>query len=375
MPAAVLGCSTGRFSANARFITSAVRRKLKVYLQLGAAQPTGLRDEDRPRLPDGSIPGSRMADTGSLASDAIHSYNRAYVEDLLGQYPDIAGFRPDWPEYPCYTFAEVFQDFSPHVERFAESTGFDFHGIRLEVEQFYRYLRSQNPGRRINNDDLRQLADGRGLHFFLLSRLQGSPGILEWLRLKAALSVDTLRHWRSSISEVGGDQLELGGHAFMPPYSLLTGFDFARAAEVCDTLSPKLYTMHWSQMVKFWADALLEANPALDEQLLVPALVNLVDLAEPQQAGTRLSDYGYPAPDEPHPIPSETQIRKIQQTMQEAGGAAPIHPLVHGYGPLEDFRRRLQLVVASGATGVWINRYGYLSDEKLAAIGEIWSSG
>ena len=42
-------------------------------------------------------------------------------------------------------------------------------------------------------------------------------------------------------------------------------------------------------------------------------------------------------------------------------------------GPLGDFCRRLQIVADSSAHGVWINRYGYLSDSKLEAIGEIWN--
>ena len=45
---------------------------------------------------------------------------------------------------------------------------------------------------------------------------------------------------------------------------------------------------------------------------------------------------------------------------------------MHGYGPQEDFVRRFKLVAESDADGVWINRYGYLSDEKLSAVGEIW---
>ena len=43
-------------------------------------------------------------------------------------------------------------------------------------------------------------------------------------------------------------------------------------------------------------------------------------------------------------------------------------PLVHGYGPPDDFARRLRLVADSRADGVWINRYGYLSDEKLQVV-------
>jgi hypothetical protein len=33
---------------------------------------------------------------------------------------------------------------------------------------------------------------------------------------------------------------------------------------------------------------------------------------------------------------------------------------------------RFELVADSEADGVWINRYGYLSDAKLDAVGAIW---
>jgi hypothetical protein len=103
----------------------------------------------------------------------------------------------------------------------------------------------------------------------------------------------------------------------------------------------------------------------------VKALVNLFDLAdETPTAG--LSDYAYPEPDQPHPVADGPQCRKIEQAIADAGPGLMITPLVHGYGPLDDFRRRFQLVADSAAHGVWINRYGYLSDHKLDAVGEIW---
>ena len=58
-----------------RFIETVKSAGLKVYFQLGAAQPSGLRDEDRPRQPDGSVAAIRMADTGSLASPAIRAWS------------------------------------------------------------------------------------------------------------------------------------------------------------------------------------------------------------------------------------------------------------------------------------------------------------
>ncbi|MCH7988055.1 MAG: hypothetical protein IID46_02770 [Planctomycetes bacterium] len=329
-----------------RFIDAAVESGLKVYFQVGAVQPSGLRDEDRPRLPNGNLPENRMADTGSLASEAIRDYNRAYVRDLFRTYPNVTGFRPDWPEYPCYTFGELFQDFSPHVEHWATSHGFDFISIKQQVNDFYNYLLG-----RLTNDALRDFASVDRGKFSILSLFNRFPGVTDWLRMKAALSNDILQHWREIITEAAGPDKELAANAFMPGYSLLTGFDFRGAAEICDSISPKLYTMHWSLMVKFWGDEILASNPGLDEATLVKALVNLMDIAD-AGGGTKIADYGYPKPDEPHPIPNQPQLRKIDQAQWATGGKADLYPLVHGYGPPDDFSRRLQLVADSDADGI-----------------------
>ena len=343
------------------FIDKAVDAGLKVYFQVGAVQPSGLRDEDKPRLPDGSIPPNRMANTGSLCSDAVRSFNRAYVQDLYAQYPKIHGFRPDWPEYPCYTLGEVFQDFSEHVAAWASPHGFDFEAIRADVGSLYDLLLGRNPDRQLTNADFEQA----------FSRESASSGIREWLRLKSALSVDILKHWREIIAGASGGEGKLSANAFMTPYTVATGFDFSGAAAVCEAISPKFYTMHWSLMVKFWADPILGANPQLDESTVVDCLVRMMDIGDGETSKT-VADYGYPAPDEPHPIPDEPQLRKLARVTEEVGEAAQVTPLVHGYGPLDDFHRRLKLVGQSDSVaGVWINRYGYLGDDKLKAIRQV----
>jgi hypothetical protein len=349
-----------------RFITEAKRTGLKVYIQTNATAPPGLRAEDTPRLPDGSIPQGRMAATGSLASEAIRAYNRAWVRDIFTQYPEIDGIRPDWPEYPCYKLDEAFQDFSPHVMAWAKNHGFDFDAIRTDVLAFYRYLHGS-----LRNSDLEDFASPDRGKLAILTLFRRYPGVAEWFRLKAALSNDLLRDWSEAIAEYGGPDKELSANAFMPPFSYITGLDFAGAASHCASIAPKLYTMHWSLIIKFWGDVLLAANDGLDETLLVRALVNLLDLAD-SGGGTKIADYGYPEPDEPHPIPDAPQIRKIRQAMAEANGRAKIYPLVHGYGPLDDYKRRFKLVADSPADGAWINRYGYLSDDKLSATGALW---
>ncbi len=59
------------------------------------------------------------------------------------RYPNITGFRIDWPEYPCYTWGELFADFSPHVEAFADANGFDFKTIQADVSALQRFLTTE----------------------------------------------------------------------------------------------------------------------------------------------------------------------------------------------------------------------------------------
>ena len=99
---------------------------------------------------------------------------------------------------------------------------------------------------------------------------------------------------------------------------------------------------------------------------------HLFDLGD-RITADRISDFGYPEPYEPHPIPNDCQARKIAQVCAETNGRLLVTPLMHGYGPHDDFVRRFRVVAESPADGVWINRYGYLSDQKLDAVGQIWS--
>ena len=61
--------------------------------------------------------------------------------------------------------------------------------------------------------------------------------------------------------------------------------------------------------------------------------------------------------------------RKIVQARHEAGNT-PVLALAHGYGPADDFKRRLDAAWEASTAGIWVNRYGYLSDEKLRLMGE-----
>lgn len=335
------------------FLRAAKKAGLKTYLQIQAAIPPGYRvqfggaDQSlRPRLPDGRTPRLAVSNNLSLASEDVRLYGEALIRDLIQQYPEIDGIRVDWPEYPPYSLDDVFLDFSDPAKAAAARLGFDFERMRNDAGAAYRYL-----------------------HGSLTARdLEAKPHVPEALaelfRFKAALVDEMLAGYRKACGT-----RELMPNAFPPPFNTASGMDYARAAKHSSAISVKLYTMHWPMMVRFYGDPLAKANPKLDERKLVRAIVRWMDIAD-DAAFPHLTDYVYPDPDTPHPVGIEAQKRKLRAA-QQAAGATPVIGLAHGYGPPEDFRRRLQAAWQGANRRVWINRYGYLSDTKIAIAGEV----
>jgi len=354
-----------------QFIRAAQSRHLKVYLQVQAAIPPGYRvqfggpvDDDLPQLPDGNTPARRVSKNGSLASPHILAYLTAMLSDLLRAYPDVDGIRLDWPEYPPYFLDEVFLDFGPHATTAGQRIGIDVERMRRDTVAVYDQLH-----RHLTNAQLEEIVDGDGGRFGLLQLFAEYPGFADLLKLKSTLSVELLASAKKAIVAAAGARVELVANAFAPPWTTFSGFDFGRVGGSCQGICTKLYTMHWAMMLNFYGMALGQANPRLDESKLVRALVKLLDLGDDDQR-TKLADYAYPEPDKPHPVSDAAIARKVRQA-ERVAGATPVFALAHGYGPADDFRRRLQAAWIASTHGVWINRYGYLSDEKLAMVKDV----
>lgn len=345
-----------------RFIEAAHDRGMEVYFQVDSVLVPGLRPEDLPRLPDGSLPRARMVQTAAVASDDVRGFVAAQLRDMVMAYPEVDGFRHDWPEHPPYRLGDAFLDFSEHARSAAKRMGFDFESMRRDCDALYQRLD------RLSNADLTPLLDHRSAAFEIMRLFGTLPGVAQLLRFKAALTVNYVRELREALDQVTSEgRKKLSPNAFPPPLSLLSGMDFAAVAEHADSINMKLYTMHWPLMVFFYAQELLERNPSLNERVLVRAISTVFDFEDSDQ-GTKLSDYFYPRPHVRHRAGVRAQARKIRQASAAIAGRAELYPVVHGYGPDPDFERRLRVGWHAGTAGIWINRYAYLSRQKIAAI-------
>ena len=352
-----------------QFLEKAKVRGLKTYLQLQVCHVPGMdaensstpsSNDDLPLLPDGTPPRKRMVHFASIASDDIRSYFQAMVKDALRAYPEVNGLLLDRAEQSFYTLGDAFVDFGPWAEKKAVEYGFDFKEIRDAADRAYRRLGS------LSNDDLRRFKTPLDLPYETAGLFRSEPGIAELLRFRAAVAGSYLKELKEAARSVSPEK-EIVPITFPPPMSLITGVDFEQYAGIADAVMIKFFTMHWPLIITYWSRELKSMNPGLDEGLLVHAL-SLIFGMEDSHFGASISDYAYPGPDQAHRAGSEAQASKIRMTRVDTKGRTPVLPSVHGYGPLEDVARRFKIAWDTGSSGMWINRYGYLSDEKLVML-------
>jgi len=346
---------------------------VKTYMQVQAAIPPGYRVQfaatnptDLPLLPNQRPALNRVAANASLASEDILKYHCALVVDLCNQFPSLTGIRVDWPEYPPYRLDSVFLDFSPAVEEFSSRRdGPSFSTIRQNISSFYDALHGK-PQPILTNSLLQEIL-ASAVPWRMLADRFSQFSITEWLHLKQDLVFNYISKLRAALDSHGHQDKQLVPHAFPPPFNGMSGFDFARIAPIADHIPVKLYTMHWAMIARFYLDQIHQNNPQLTESLLVSALFKLLQISD-NPAPTKISNVRYPSPNEPHLSSELVQTEKISLA-QTAAGDTPIAALVHGYGPVDDTIRRFGVGLRASNNRIWVNRYGYLSDDKLAKLG------
>jgi len=331
----------------------------------GSGHGTGVIS-DRPRRIDGNVAERIVAGHGCLNNPNVRALGRARLREALRFYPDVDGIFVDWVEYTCYFLEDCFVCFCEHCRAAAERAGYDWERIEQESRALWDRLHRLRPS------DLARATDPADLPFALANVLVEHPGVADLLRFKAATVRAAAAELRRTMDEAGASGVALGLNGFAPPWSGITGMDYGSVHDVVQATRCKLFTFHWPMMTRWWSETLLAWNPGLDEGAVLAAVQAALDLPIPPTEHRRiLADYGMPRPDEPHAITMAALTRKVNQAVRTAGAAGEegrCLAYVHSYRPADEFARVLEAVAESDAPGCWVQRYGYLSDEKLALM-------
>jgi hypothetical protein len=359
----------GRIVAAA--LAQAKARGIRTHLQVQAAIPPGYRvqfggpvEEDRPRLPDGSSPVQRVDNNGSLASPHILAYTQALIRDLVAAYPGVDVLRIDWPEYPPYSLDALFFDFSAHARAAMAADGFDPDRLAAAARRLHHRMTTG-----LTPADLAAAAAGGG--WFLLARgIVAERDIADWLAAKAAIVTRFIAACVATLRDVSGGSIALMPQAFPAPWNICSGFDMRAVARTgVAGIGVKLYTMHWPMMLRSYANSMAVANRLLaDSSHLGPALMRVFDVDDRPELYAVREAIRYPEPEEPHPVGAAQQRAKMAAAVAEAS-SVPVTAFAHGYGPVADVEARARIAFEAAGGRLFVNRYGYLSDAKLDAIG------
>lgn len=322
---------------------------------------------DRPVRIDGSVAERAVAGHGCLNNPRVRALGRARLQEAIRHYADVDGIFLDWAEYTCYLLEDCFTCFCPSCRVAAEEAGYDWARMERDTRALWDRLHRLTPG------DLRRAADSADWPFMLAGGLVAYPGIADLLRFKAATVCAAVAELRAVLDAAWCAAVPLEVNGFAPPWSLITGMDYGALGQIASATRCKLFTFHWPLITRWWSESLLTWNPSLDEGAVLGAVTTALDLPAPgSNRSLRLDDFHMPAPTESHPITPAALTRKLNQAVALAGTGASCQAYVHSYRPADEFAATLAAASASDARGCWVQRYGYLSDEKLAIVREAW---
>lgn len=342
----------------ADMLAKAKRAGLSTQLQVMAAAPPALRVQQRPDAGAdepltvfGTPVRSRVDGNVSLASEGLRAYMRGLVADLLANYPDCDALRFDWPEYPPYAPDSLLFDFSPPAVKRGQELGHDVEAIRARALEGLRSTRKAMTAKAISIEAL----------------LQPGGWAADLLAFRRAIVTDYIEALTTIVKEASYGRVGVVMQAFPPPLNRLSGLDLTRVDGIADEIAVKHYTMHWPMIERGYVER-LAAVTGVDADTVFAEVHRWLGL---NGGAPTLEALRYPEPHEPHPADDEA----LRRTVEIADSQIPrsrLSVITHGYGPPGDVERRFRAVLGTPCRNLHVNRYGYLSDAKIARLGAIW---
>ncbi len=353
-----------------RMFDEAKRRGMETHLGIGPFIPPGVQKQDQPVVVDGATIGPPyIARSACLNNPNARRYGLAAIEDMLRHYPGVDGLILDWVEFGAYRLEEHFTCFCLHCQDAALEAGFDWTVVRRDVRALWDWLHT------LSLQKLAQSQRVAGRPSVLLELLTHHPGWLQFLQFKAQSVVSFYGQVRRLLDEMKMQDVKLTARGWCPPWNRSSGSDYRALAEICDAVSPKLFTFDHAVLPRWIGQTLLGWNPRLaeiqSESQLLDAIIDWLNLPDDIQERS-FAHYNIPAPEDEHPARLEAYQARLEEVMTQVGGRALYYPIAHPYLPERQWREMVNLICNSQVDGMWVNMYGYLSDRKLAILEENW---
>lgn len=327
--------------------------------------------DDRIVRVDGTTSTRAIAGQGCVNNPRVQALARARLTETLNHYADATGVFIDWAEYTCYLPEDIFTCFCSHCEHKARARGIAWDDMRRGVQQLVDNLGSLSESGLVDLIEASPSTVAESL--LMLSRSGDSvrDALTQLMQFKA----DSVTEFFSAAQELVADlgsQVEIGANAFAPPWNQVTGSDFARLSTQVEVVRCKLFTFHWPMMTRWMAELLLQKNPGLAPSTVLRATQVMYQVPTPAtEHRMSITDYVMPAPDEPHPITMSALSAKLIEAKSRLASSARLEAYIHSYRPVDEFAALLR--ETCGAEGTWIQRYGYLSDQKLEVLRDAWN--
>ncbi|MEX2374880.1 MAG: hypothetical protein WD942_04735 [Dehalococcoidia bacterium] len=343
-------------------IEAAQARGMETHLMLHPFGPRGANDRDLPKLIDGSAPRPPTVNRQTcLNNPSGQRYAEALILDTLDSYPIVDGLFLDWAEFGAYRIEDNFSCFCAHCAQRADELGYDWEAIERDVGALWRrlhHLSSAHIG--LARAMLRNPSR-------LLAALIRYPGLESFLRFKARTVVDFYRGVRGLLDSEGHRSVNLSARGWPPPWSHSSGMRYSGLAEVCEAVTPKLFLFDYSAMPRWYGETIQAWNPGLGETEILDSVVEWMQLPD-DRAPRTFGDYRIPPPDEDHPAAPSIYGERINEVAAQVGGGAKVYPFAHAYMPDRQWEEMIDVVRRSEADGMWVQMYGYLSNDKLAIL-------
>jgi hypothetical protein len=347
-------------------LAEAKKRGMQTHIFVHPFIVPDIRAEDQPMYVDGPVPQPpQIVLNACLNSPSAEAYGLALIQDTVQRYPQVDGLFTDWAEYGAYRLKDHFTCFCPHCEGKARDQGFDWDVVKRDVTELWNWVHSLTPrelerSRRI----LRNPSE-------LLELLTHYPGCLYFLQFKAKTVVSFYRKVRQVLDNLGMERVSLSARGWPPPWNRSSGMDYRALSEICAAVTPKLFTFDYSVLPRWYGQTLLDWNPELAESEILDTLVEWMNLPDDFERRS-FANYHIPAPTEPHPAKIEAYRVRLDEVADQVRGRALCYPFAHAYLPEPQWKRMIAMIRDSRVDGMWVQMYGYLSDQKLQILSELW---